>query len=48
MIAFVGESDFGIGIHRNKYVKLKKKKYIEICAWMHMYMQLESWGVWSK
>lgn len=26
MIAFVGESDFGIGIHRNKYVKLKKKE----------------------
>lgn len=24
-IAFVGESDFGIGIHRNKYVKLKKR-----------------------
>lgn len=27
----MGESDFGIGKHKNKCMKLKERKYVDIC-----------------
>lgn len=47
MTAYVEESDFGIGMHRNKYMKFLKEIYVYSCiliqnTYMHMCIQLKS------